>query len=224
MPVGAVVLGVRTWRPDVVHHPPLVLLPGTGDTAEAWDVVAPALASARLVHAVDLRGHGASDRPGRYSIALMAGDVAALLPRLPDGQVDLVGHSLGGLVALDVAAAHPGLVRRLVLEDVGLLRPRAPAPPARPPGDLAFDWRVVEQVRPEIDDPDPRWRAVVAGVRAPALVIGGGPTSHVPQEQVADLARALPDGHLMTIEAGHLVHDVEPERFVEVVETFLTSG
>lgn len=143
---------VRVARTSQVA-PPVVLLPGTGLTARDWDHVAHDLAAHRTTHAVDLRGHGDSDRPGRYSTALMAADVAALLDVLDEPAVDLVGHSLGGLVALRVAAERPGRVRRLVLEDVGMPHPRAPSPPSRPPGELAFDWAVVEQVRPRSTTP-----------------------------------------------------------------------
>ena len=61
---------------------PVVLLPGTGLTAGDWEPVAAELSRTRVVHAVDLRGHGASDWPGSYSIDLLAGDVARLLPQL----------------------------------------------------------------------------------------------------------------------------------------------
>jgi esterase len=212
-----------SWRPGGrgPRSPPVVLLPGTGLTAGDWDLVAHDLAADRTVHAVDLRGHGDSDRPGRYSIALMAADVTALLDALDEPAVDLVGHSLGGLVALRVAAARPGRVRRLVLEDVGLLQPRRAAPPDRPAGELAFDGAVVEQVRPEIDDPDPGWRALARTVTTPTLVIGGGAASHVAQTQVRELARTLTDGRLVVIEAGHLVHATEPQRFLTAVRTFL---
>ena len=165
---------------------------GTGETAENWDVVAAALQPSRTVYAVNLRGHGASDWPGEYSIQAMADDVAGLLRQLDDRPVDLVGHSLGGLVACAVASAQPESVRRLVLEDVGVPHPRVAATPERPDGDLPFDWRVVEQVRPEIDDPDPRWAEVVARIPAPVLVIAGGPSSHVSQDGIAELVRACP--------------------------------
>lgn len=218
---GDVTLVVRTWPGKEDRHPPVVLLPATGETAEDWDVVASALVASRTVHAVNLRGHGRSDWPGSYSIPLLADDVTALLPELTDRPADLVAHSLGGLVACAVASAHPRLVRRLVLEDVGLLRPRPPAPPARPEGVLPFDWRMVEQVRPEIDDPDPRWAQVVGAITAPTLVVAGGAASPVPQEHVADLARTLADGRLVTIDAGHLVHATQPEAFVRALRAFL---
>lgn len=219
--VDGVRLVVRTWTAARPAAPVAVLLPATGETAEDWDDVAGALSGTRTVHAVNLRGHGRSDWPGTYSTRLFAADVEGLLPELADGPVDLVGHSLGGLVACRVAAARPDLVRRLVLEDVGLLRPRPAAPPERPDGPLTLDWAVVEQVRPEVDDPDPAWREVVARIVAPTLVVGGGPRSSLPQDQVADLVSTVPDARLVTLDTGHLVHANAPADFVAAVLDFL---
>ena len=219
--VGGVTLAVRVWPGVDPSLPPVVLLPATGETAEDWDAVASALQPSRTVYAVSLRGHGSSDWPGSYSIASMADDVTGLLPRLGAGAVDLVGHSLGGLVACLVAAEHPELVRRLVLEDVGVPHTRPAAPPPRPEGDLPFDWRVVEQVRPEIDDPDPRWADVVAAIPAPTLVIAGGPSSPVPQEHIAELVDAIPDGRMITVDAGHLVHETLPDEFIQHLLAFV---
>ena len=101
----------------------MVVLPGTGQTSAHWADVSGRLSVNRDVYDVDLRGHGRSDRPGTYSIAVMADDVAVLLPRLA-GSVDLIGRSLGGLVACRAVAGHRIGVRRLVLEDVGLPHPR----------------------------------------------------------------------------------------------------
>lgn len=218
---GTITLVVRTWQAEHDLHPPVVLVPATGESAGDWDVVAGALSTTRTVHAINLRGHGASDWPGNYSIALMADDLAALLPQLTGRPVDLIAHSLGGLVTCAVAAEHPRLVARLVLEDVALLRRRTPAMPARPPGELDFDWAVVEQVRPEIDTPHPRWTQVAATITAPTLVIAGGATSPVPQEHVGDLVHTLTDGRLITIEAGHLVHHHQPQAFIDAVRDFL---
>jgi pimeloyl-ACP methyl ester carboxylesterase len=221
--VDGVDLRVRTWSATAPSGPHVVLLSGTATTAEDWDVVAKTLHATRTVHAVNLRGHGPSDWPGTYSIRLMSDDVAGLLHHLGGTPVDLVGHSLGGLVACTVAAEQPGLVRRLVLEDVGILQPRPAVMPPRPAGTLPFDWRVVEQVRPEIDDPDPGWRDVVARIGAPTLVIGGGPSSSIPQDQVADLAGTVPDGRLVTVDAGHLVHATSPDEFTHHLLAFLDA-
>jgi pimeloyl-ACP methyl ester carboxylesterase len=201
----------------------VVLLPATGATAEDWDAVASRLSDERPVFAVDLRGHGRSDWPGTYSIQLLADDVSGVLEHLGDGPVDLVGHSLGGLVAIKVAAALPSRINTLVLEEVGLPHPRSAAPPSRPEGELSFDWAVVEQVRPEIDDPDPLWGDVIADVQAPTLVIAGGPRSFLPQQHVAELVERLPNGRLVTIDAGHLVHATRPEEFIQQLTTFLNA-
>ena len=221
--VDGVTLRVRVWPAVGTAHRPVVLLPATGETAEDWDVVASCLHPSRTVYAVNLRGHGSSDWPGRYSIQAMADDVTGLLRRLDDRPVDLVGHSLGGLAACSLASAHPELVHRLVLEDVGVPHARPATAPRRPPGVLSFDWRVVEQVRPEIDEPDPRWGEVVAAISAPTLVIAGGASSPVPQEHVAELVRIVPDGRLVTVSAGHLVHDRRPEEFTRHLLTFLDA-
>lgn len=223
---GSATLAARHWpalRPSGLA--PVVLLPATGETAQDWDEVAHRLCGSREVYAVSLRGHGRSDWPGVYSIQLMADDMTALLnDGFAERPVDLVGHSLGGLVACSVAAVNPAQVRRLVLEDVGLLKPRPSDPPSRPAEVLEFDWRVVEQVRPEIDAFDPQWAEVVASVTAPTLVLGGGPSSFVPQQQVADLVHRLPDGRLVTLDTGHSVHETAPVLFAGHVLSFLGSS
>jgi pimeloyl-ACP methyl ester carboxylesterase len=220
--VGGVRLSQRVWTCDRPTGPPVVLLPATGETAADWDGVAAELRRDRVVRAVDLRGHGASDWPGQYSLRLMSTDVVALLQRF-DEPPDLVGHSLGGLVACLTVAAAPRSVRKLALEDVPMPHPRPAANPSRPPGRLDFDWRVVEQVRPEIDNPDSMWADVIARITIPTLVIAGGPRSAIPQRHVAELARMLADGRLVTIDAGHLVHATKPEEFAEHLVAFLVD-
>lgn len=217
--VDGVSLAVRVW--DCAHPPrrPAVLLPGTGLTAEDWDVVAADLSRDRRVYAVDLRGHGESDWPGTYSIETMAADVLALVSQW-GVDVDLVGHSLGGLVACRVAAASSA-VRALVLEDVGLMRSREPSMPARPDGELAYDWAMVEQVRPQVDVPADDWAEVLDGIAAPVLVIGGGPSSFVPQAWLGDLVDTVRVGTLVTIDAGHEVHATRSVDFIATVRTFL---
>ena len=220
--VNGISLAVLSRAPQQSVHPPAVLLPGTGSAATDWDAIASELSRDRTVHAVSLRGHGQSDWPGTYSIDLMAADLAELLPRLGP-QVDLVGHSLGGLVACRAVAAGAATPRRLVLEDVGVPHSRAPAAPARPEGDLDFDWAVVEQVRPEIDEPAAHWPETLARIDVPTLAIGGGPRSFLPQEHVAELVLLVQQGSAVTIDAGHTVHASRPKEFVRAVRAFLDT-
>ncbi|WP_229075998.1 alpha/beta fold hydrolase [Actinoplanes sp. DH11] len=216
-------MALRVWQVADSDHPPAVLLPATGKTASDWDQIAAGLSADREVIAADLRGHGASSWPGAYGLGLFAADVIALLDHLGPGPVDLAGHSLGGLVACRVAADRPDLVRRLVLEDIGMPHPREPGMPARPDGELPFDWQMVGQVRPQIDNPDPAWPEIISRITAPTLLVAGGAASPIPQHHIAELAAALPDARLITIEAGHLVHATEPAAFLAAVRAFLTA-
>jgi pimeloyl-ACP methyl ester carboxylesterase len=102
---------------------PLVLLHGGIGAGEMFAPIMPSLAEGRRVITVDLQGHGGTadvDRPLRPE--LMADDIAALIGALGLEQVDLMGYSLGGMVALRTAIQHPALVRRLVLLSVAFRR------------------------------------------------------------------------------------------------------
>ena len=68
------------------------------------------------VVSVDLRGHGASDKPqGAYPISTYADDLAYLIAELNLGRVIAVGHSMGGITVLQLAAAHPECVAGIVM-------------------------------------------------------------------------------------------------------------
>lgn len=95
---------------------PLVLLHGGVGASEMFGPNLAALARGRRVLAVHLQGHGRSpdsERPLRYES--MADDIAALAAQQGLAQIDLLGYSLGGGVALQTAVRHPRLVRRLAL-------------------------------------------------------------------------------------------------------------
>ena len=219
---GGVRLAYRAW--GAPGAPPLVLLHALGEDGADWDGVAPAFARHWRVYAPDLRGHGRSVWPGAYSVELMRADVLGFLDALGLDQVDLIGHSMGGLVACLLAQERPERVRALIVEDIGAIQPRASQVPARPAGELPFDWAMVLAIRGQIDNPDPAWWDRLSQVTAPTLVIGGGPASHVPQDRVAELARRIPGARLETIEAGHLVHAAEPAAFTRSALAFLRPG
>lgn len=100
------------------------MIHGIGDSSATWqDVIGP-LARRHLVIAPDLLGHGASDRPrADYSVAAYANGMRDLLGVLGVDRVTLVGHSLGGGVAMQFAYQFPERTERLVLvASVGLGR------------------------------------------------------------------------------------------------------
>jgi len=95
---------------------PLVLLHGGLGAIEMFGPNLPTLAKRHQVIAVDLQGHGRTadiDRP--LSIELMADDIAALIAHLGIRRTDVVGYSLGGGVALQMAVRHPKIVGKLVV-------------------------------------------------------------------------------------------------------------
>lgn len=202
---------------------PLVLLHALGEDATDWEAVVPVLARSRRVYALDLRGHGRSDWPGDYSLELMQADVLRFLDALRLDRVNLIGHSAGGIVAYLLAQDHPQRVSRLILEDVPVPRPRESTIPARPDGDLTFEWEMVLSIRRQIDMPDPRWLERLSRITAQTLVLAGGPRSHVPQDGIAELARRIPGAQVVTIPVGHLIHRAAPETFTEVVSAFLLA-
>ncbi|MFI6444473.1 alpha/beta fold hydrolase [Kitasatospora sp. NPDC050543] len=217
--LGAVRLAYRSYGDPAA--PPLVLLHALGESGADWAEVAPALARHRRVLAPDLRGHGRSDWPGAYSLELMRDDVLAFLDALGLAGVELVGHSMGGVVAYLLAQAQPERVVRLVLEDVPPPFPRERSVTGEPAEPVAFDWAVVAALKAQLDEPDPSWRARLGGITAPTLMVAGGPASHVPQDRIAEMARRIPDCRSVTIPAGHLVHAARPAEFIRAVEHFL---
>lgn len=105
--------------------PEVVLVHGlTGSVALTWSEVAPALARDHRVVCYDLRGAGRSEvTPGPYSLDLLAADLAALLTATGADTACLVGHSLGGAIALAAAALVPERVARVVTLGVALPLP-----------------------------------------------------------------------------------------------------
>jgi pimeloyl-ACP methyl ester carboxylesterase len=94
---------------------PLLLIAGFACDLTIWSQVAPALARQYRVVAFDNRGVGRTCGPGPASIRQMAEDTAGLIAALGFGRVHVVGHSMGGMIAQDLALTHPGRVRSLTL-------------------------------------------------------------------------------------------------------------
>jgi pimeloyl-ACP methyl ester carboxylesterase len=100
--------------------PPLLLIHGIGDSADTWQHVIPALAQQFTVIAPDLLGHGRSDKPrADYSIAAYANAMRDLLGVLGMERVTVLGHSLGGGIAMQFAYQYPERCERLVLVSTG---------------------------------------------------------------------------------------------------------
>jgi len=112
----APVNGLRMYYEIHGDGRPLLLLHGAYMTIDLLGPIVPGLARSRQVIAVEQQGHGRTadvDRPITYE--QLADDAAALLAHLGVDRADVMGYSMGGAVALQVAIRHPAVVRKLVV-------------------------------------------------------------------------------------------------------------
>jgi pimeloyl-ACP methyl ester carboxylesterase len=117
--VNGLSLHYLDWGPP--EAPPVVLLHGITGHARVWDHLAERLVPGRRVLVLDQRGHGDSDPApdDDYRVATMADDLAAFAGSLGLDRFALLGHSMGGRVALQYAAGHAARLERLVVVDIG---------------------------------------------------------------------------------------------------------
>jgi non-heme chloroperoxidase len=98
------------------NGPPVLLIHGVTDSSHSWSSVMPYLAGEYRVYAPTLRGHGDSSKPaGGYQISVFAEDMIAFMDKLGIDRASVVGHSLGSLVAHQLASVYPQRVSTLVL-------------------------------------------------------------------------------------------------------------
>lgn len=103
-----------------VDKPVLLLIHGIAGSSRTWEPLIQLLGEDHRVIAPDLPGHGASDPPaGDYSLGAYAAGLRDLLAILDTPRATLVGHSLGGGIAMQLAYQHPECCERMVLIDSG---------------------------------------------------------------------------------------------------------
>jgi esterase len=114
-------LHTLVWSTPGPAESTVVLLHGGGLQAHTWDPVCLALRDAHHCVSADLRGHGDSEwaLDGNYGLDALADDLARVVDALAPGGAVVVGHSLGGMAAMQYAARRPAKIRGVVLVDVG---------------------------------------------------------------------------------------------------------
>jgi pimeloyl-ACP methyl ester carboxylesterase len=234
------------------ERPPGVFLHSTAGTASQWSAQLEHLRPHRRAVALEWRGHGRSGSPadGDYSFPTMAADVGEAVERLELERFMLVGHSGGGLVALQYAAEHPERVAGLLLMDPAGDSRRVPSEQMEPlmaglNSDAYADtiegyWRLLLTG----SDPEVQER-VMADLRAtpketvvgffrtqlrydplPALRLYRGPALSVitPVNDAPfglhNLGADLP--HLAFTGSGHWLHMDKPEEFNRILDEFLS--
>lgn len=223
-------------------EPAVVLLHGLSGSGRWWRRNVPGLAAHFRLLIPDVVGFGRTRCPGRMpSFAELAELLCRWLRDLGHDEVHLVGHSMGGEIAVHMAARFPRLVQRLVLAaPAGIPRPLTPASAVRsaaqlvPPrvwgdpwffpvilGDaLAAGPRTILQALGHILRDDVR--PLLARIRAPTLVVWGEEDSLVPVEQAAEFRDRIPQAELVLLRgAAHNAMVDRPEAFNDVVARFL---
>jgi pimeloyl-ACP methyl ester carboxylesterase len=159
-------ISARCWEPEAPDRSWVVCVPGLSANARSFDRIAAGLASAgHGVAAIDLRGRGRSEvtPEGTYGWRAHAADLASVAAALGAPRIDVVGHSMGAYVAMQLASDHPGLVGRLVLIDGA----GAPEPAAL--GPIAAGLRRLDRWHPSRD-------AYLDAIRAGGVVSPWDPT------------------------------------------------
>lgn len=191
---------------------PLVFLHGMGTSAATWDRCMDLLADRFTVVAPDLLGHGSSpvpDEPEEYTRDRTLVDLDDILADLEQPPV-LVGHSLGGYLALAYAATRPGAVRGIVVLNTGpgyrddAKREEWNARSRR----NAHRFGVPEQVTTMNLQEDSVVMDRLAEMTTPTLVLAGGDDRPEYTGAGQYLERKMPDARLVVVEGGgHSMHE-----------------
>ncbi|MGW2893122.1 alpha/beta fold hydrolase [Streptomyces sp. NPDC001212] len=229
---------------------PLLALHGHFGEGRTFARLAQDLGDHWRIIALDQRGHGYSGRPADFSRSGYVQDAASLLEDLGLSGTVVLGHSLGGVNAYQLAARHPHLVRALIIEDIGaevdddlsfsLAWPhRAPTRAGLLDGLGASASYLTDAVREYADGwglafsphdmntsqqqlNGDHWNDWLAS-DCPALLIRGSRSLVLSAGHAKDMVARRPRTHLTELPAGHTVHETDPAGFATAVRGFLSS-
>ncbi len=186
--------GLRLYYRDYAGAPsatPVLCIPGLTRNARDFDFIAGHIAMRRRVLVADLRGRGRSaydPDPKNYAVPIETGDMIQLLLQAGIARVIVLGTSRGGVIAMTLATARPGLVGGAILNDIGAQ--------VEPEG--------LERIYDVMRSPPsyPSWEAAAEGIKR----FGEGRFANVPDARWLEFAHAL-----YREEAGRIVGDYDPK-------------
>ena len=233
-------------------NPPLVFIHGWCCDHTYWRDQLPEFARRHRVIAVDLRGHGQSDKPDQdYTIGGFADDVAWLIRRLELHQPVVIGHSMGGVIALNLIRNHLDLARAGVIVD----SPVVPLGPAfepvkarllgglRSPAYQQVAATFVDNFLFRPESPEQLREEVIAGMTsAPPRVMATALESTLDEENIRtgplpvpalflraatlpnpedQIREAYPGMEVRTLDAAHFIQMEKPAEFNGILQDFL---
>lgn len=233
---------------------PLLALHGLLSEGRTFAALAAALAPEWRVIAPDQRGHGDSDRAADYSRAGYVGDAVALLDHLGIDRAAVIGHSVGGLNAYQLAAWHPERVEALAVEDIGAVvgGPDRISPILAWPQTMPTKEGLIAALgaaAPLFADalrerPDGSWALpfhpedMVASEQqnrgdhwsdwlagaCPVLLVRGTRSQILGSEHAREMVARRAAARLVELDADHFVHDAQPADFAAAVGSFLQDA
>lgn len=99
--------------------PPLIILHGLFGSADNWATIAKKLSARRKIYLVDQRNHGKSPHSNEFNYAAMVDDLYFFIKQHDILRPDILGHSMGGKVAMFFAIKYPDKINRLIVVDIG---------------------------------------------------------------------------------------------------------
>lgn len=227
---------------------PLLALHGHFQDGRTFERLAREVGPRWRVITLDQRGHGESDRAGEYTREGYVADAAAVLEQLGLGPAVVLGHSLGGVTAYQLAARRPDLVRAVVVEDIGAVVEGDlsfalgwPRRAATREGFLAGTGSSAPYLEGSVREYADGWGAACAvedvvesqrglngdhwgdwlAVRSPTLLVRGDRSGVLSAEHAREMTLRRAGVRLVELPAGHAVHVGDAEGFGAAVRGFL---
>jgi pimeloyl-ACP methyl ester carboxylesterase len=232
---------VKTWYDEQGTGEPLVLLHGGMVDSRWFEPNLAALAEHFHVYPVDMRGHGHTPDPeGPYTFQALTDDAIAFLETVIGGPADLLGHSMGAFVFMQVAMQRPDLVNRLVMIsggfskhgdvvqdgewDIDAMEPFLGPAYAEVSPDGPEHFRVLATKVGELNEREPYLEASeLSAIQARSLIMFADDDLSTFQHAI-DMYDAIPNAELAIVPGtSHFLTQEKPELVNRIVLDFLTK-